>query len=79
MANKIDIIKDAKELFDHNMPDEMKAFAANQVISDWFRQAVDKGLDGIVCDQVADDMIEDPGDQPADDLTADQLRVYQEK
>ena len=42
MANKIDIIKDAKELFDHRMPDEMKAFAANQVIADWFRQAVEK-------------------------------------
>lgn len=78
MASKSDTIKEAKELFSQDMAEDMKAFKANQVIANWYQEAVDKGLDGIVCDQVADALIADPG-EPADGLTRDQIDLHKLK
>lgn len=75
MASKSEVNKEAKELFDQDMDEDMKAFKANQVIANWYQEAVDKGLDGIVCDQVADEMIPDPG-EPAEGLNRDQIDLH---
>lgn len=77
MASKSDA-KEAKELFDQDMEEDMKAFKANRVIADWYQEAVNKGLDGIVCDQVADETIADPG-EPAEGLNRDQQELHKMK